>query len=61
MFIPIWVLHILVTAIFFVVLFGWALKERCTWDLMLPARGLVTLLGYSIYWIVFLIIKVCSK
>ena len=59
MFIPIWILHSIVTLLFLVGLFGWALKDDGAWDILLPARILATLLGYAIYWVIFLAIKVC--
>ena len=61
MFLPLWILHVLVTVLFVAVLYGWAFKDNGTWDLLLPARILVTLLGYSVYWIIVLVIKVCIR
>jgi hypothetical protein len=60
MFIPIWILHVIVTILFLVTFFGWAFRSYGTWDFMPPIRGLLVLLGYAIYWIVVLVITVCT-
>lgn len=61
MFIPIWVLHAIVTIIFLVVLLKWAGSTNGTWDFSPVFKVPMTLLGYAIYWIIVLVIKVLQK
>jgi hypothetical protein len=65
MFIPIWVLHVVVTIIFLIVLYIWAFESDGNFDFMPIFKVPVTCLGYAIYWIIFLAIslglKSCEK
>jgi hypothetical protein len=60
MFIPIWVLHLVVTIIFVIALL-WSLNSESDYDFSVLFKLPTVCLGYAIYWIIVLVIKVVHK
>jgi hypothetical protein len=57
MFVPVWVIHVITTLVFVIVLFGWGFKTGSEWDFSFMVKLPLCIIGYLIYWIVVLAVK----
>lgn len=52
MFIPMWIIHSLVTAVFLLIVGFWGLKTESDWDFSPIFKVPICAIGYLIYWLI---------